>query len=52
LLAVRAAGGMDRARKRALAFAEEAIAELGSLPASRCRDALAELARLAVDRVD
>jgi octaprenyl-diphosphate synthase len=52
LLAVRAAGGVERARKRALAFAEEAIAELGSLPASRYRDALAELARLAVDRVD
>jgi len=52
LLAVRAAGGVERARKRALAFAEEAIAELACVPASRYRDALAELARLAVDRVD
>jgi octaprenyl-diphosphate synthase len=52
LLAVRAAGGVERARKRALAFAEEAIAELEIVPGSRYRDALAELARLAVDRVD
>ena len=52
LLAVRKAGGVERARKRALAFAEEAIAELGVVPGSRYRDALAELARLAVDRVD
>jgi octaprenyl-diphosphate synthase len=51
LTAVRAAGGVERARKRALAFAEEAMAELAALPASPHRDALAELARLSVDRV-
>ncbi|MBN2574720.1 MAG: polyprenyl synthetase family protein [Deltaproteobacteria bacterium] len=51
LLAVRTAGGVERARKRALALTEEAIAELVVLPASPYREALAELARLAVDRV-
>jgi len=51
LLAVRAAGGVERARKHALALAEAAIAELSVLPPSRHRDALAELARLSVDRV-
>ena len=51
LTAVRAAGGVERARKRALAFAEEAMAELAALPPSPHRDALAELARLSVDRV-
>lgn len=51
LTAVRAAGGVERARKRALAFAEEAIAELAHLPSSGYRDGLAELARLSVDRV-
>ena len=51
LLAVRGAGGIERARKRALAFAEEAIAELPALPDSAYREALAELARLSVDRV-
>jgi len=51
LTAVRAAGGVERARRRALAFAEEAIAELASLPASPYREALGELTRLSVDRV-
>jgi octaprenyl-diphosphate synthase len=51
LLAVRAAGGVTRARQRALAFADEATAELVALPASPYRDALVELARLSVDRV-
>jgi octaprenyl-diphosphate synthase len=51
LLAVRNAGGIERARKRALAFADEAIAELPALPDSVYREALAELARLSVDRV-
>ena len=51
LLAVRSAGGVERARKRALAFAEEAIGELTVVPTSLYRDALAELARLSVDRV-
>jgi octaprenyl-diphosphate synthase len=49
--AVRAAGGVERARKRALAFAEEAVADLAGLPPSPYRDALAELSRLSVDRV-
>ena len=51
LIAVRAAGGVERARRRALAFAEEAVAELAVLPASSYRDALGELSRLSVDRV-
>jgi octaprenyl-diphosphate synthase len=51
LLAIRAAGGPERARRRALTFAQEATAELGAIPASPYRDALAELARLSVDRV-
>jgi octaprenyl-diphosphate synthase len=51
LLAVRAAGGVERARKRSVAFADDAIAELATLPASPYRNALAELARLSVDRV-
>jgi hypothetical protein len=37
---VRAAGGVERARRRALAFAEEAT-ELSVLPASPYREALA-----------
>jgi len=51
LTAVRAAGGIDRARKRALAFADEAKTELGILPASAYREALVELCRVSVDRV-
>jgi octaprenyl-diphosphate synthase len=51
LQSVRAAGGVERARRRALAFADAAIVELVALPASDYREALAELARLAVDRV-
>ena len=51
LTAVRAGGGVDRARRRALAFAEDAALELAALPASPYRDALAELSRLSVDRV-
>jgi octaprenyl-diphosphate synthase len=51
LAAVRAAGGVERARRRALAFADEAIAELGTLPSSPCREGLADLCRLSVDRV-
>jgi geranylgeranyl pyrophosphate synthase len=34
-----------------LAYADEATAELAALPASPYRDALAELARVSVDRV-
>ena len=48
---VRAAGGVERARRRALLFAEEAVAELAVLPASPYREALVELPRLSVDRV-
>jgi len=51
LTLVRAAGGLERARKRALTLAEEAVVELVVLPASPYRDALAELSRLSVDRV-
>lgn len=51
LTAVRAAGGGERARKRAVAFADCATAELASLPTSPYRDALVELSRLSVDRV-
>jgi octaprenyl-diphosphate synthase len=51
LTMVRAAGGVERARRRALAFAEEAVTELAILPASPYREALAELSRLSVDRV-
>lgn len=51
LATVRAAGGIERARKRALAFAEEATHELAVLPISQYRDALVELSRLSVDRV-
>jgi len=48
---VRAAGGVERARRRAQAFAEEAVAELAVLPTSPYWEALVELPRLAVDRV-
>jgi octaprenyl-diphosphate synthase len=51
LAMVRVAGGVERARRRALAFAEEAVTELAILPASPYREALAELSRLSVDRV-
>jgi octaprenyl-diphosphate synthase len=52
LSAVRAAGGVERARRRALAYADEAIAELAALPESPYREALGELCRLSVDRVE
>jgi octaprenyl-diphosphate synthase len=48
---VRRVGGVDQARARALAIADEALAELQVLPESRYRNALADLARLAVERV-
>jgi octaprenyl-diphosphate synthase len=51
LSAVRAAGGVERARKRAMSFADSATAELDQLPGSKYRDALVELSRLSVDRV-
>jgi octaprenyl-diphosphate synthase len=48
--AVRAASGIELARKRALRFADDAIAELSLLPASEYKNALVELSRLCVDR--
>jgi octaprenyl-diphosphate synthase len=51
LTLVRAAGGVERARRRALVFVEEAVTELAILPLSPYREALAELSRLSVDRV-
>lgn len=50
LTAVRAAGGVDRARERARTLVAEAVAELGALPASPYRDALIDLAELSADR--
>ena len=47
---VRAAGGVERARRRAVALADEAVAALAPLPRSRYRDALEALARLSADR--
>jgi octaprenyl-diphosphate synthase len=47
----RGAGGVERARARALALADEAVAELGALPASPYRDALREVAVQSVERV-
>jgi octaprenyl-diphosphate synthase len=51
LAAVRSAGGIERARKRAVALADESSAELSVLAPSPYRDALVELSRLSVDRV-
>ncbi len=47
---VRAVGGVDRARKKAVALADEAIQALAVLPPSRYRDGLQALARLSADR--
>jgi octaprenyl-diphosphate synthase len=51
LAAVRAAGGVERARTRALSLIEEAHAELAVLPPSRYRDALHAMADFCVERV-
>lgn len=51
LLAVRRAGGVEAARQQAIKLANDGIAELSALPASRYRDALEELAWLSVERV-
>jgi octaprenyl-diphosphate synthase len=51
LAAVQRAGGVDQARARAAALAEEAIASLVTVPASPHKEALAEIARLSVHRV-
>ncbi len=48
---VRAAGGVDRARARAVALVDEALAELTVVPASPFRDGLRDLALFAVERV-
>jgi octaprenyl-diphosphate synthase len=50
LAEVRAAGGVARAREKALALADEAIAALDVIPPSPYRDALRVLARLSADR--
>ena len=50
LAEVQAAGGVERARRKAAAHADEAAAALGPLPRSRYRDALEALARLSADR--
>jgi octaprenyl-diphosphate synthase len=47
---VRAAGGIERARQKAATLAEEAVAALAELPASRYRDGLVALAHASADR--
>jgi len=50
LTEVRAAGGVERARGKAAALADEAVSELQALPPSRYRDGLAALAHASADR--
>lgn len=50
IAAVRRSGGLEYTRRQAEAQADQAIALLAALPASRHRDALEALARLAVHR--
>src|SRR5437763_1440138 len=47
---VRAAGGVDRARRKASALADEAVRALESVPPSEYRDALRALAHLSANR--
>lgn len=47
---LRASGALDEALARAVSFSDRAVQALGSLPDSLERDALATLARFAVDR--
>jgi octaprenyl-diphosphate synthase len=47
---VRAVGGVDRARRKASALADEAVRALEGIPASSHRDALRALAHLSADR--
>jgi octaprenyl-diphosphate synthase len=47
---VLAAGGVERARRKAEALAEEAVQALAALPASRYKDALVTLARVSANR--
>jgi octaprenyl-diphosphate synthase len=51
LVAVREAGGVERARTRALDLVEQAHAELELLPPSRYRDAMHTIADFCVERV-
>jgi geranylgeranyl pyrophosphate synthase len=51
LLATRAAGGVEQARRRAGELAREASAHLAALPPSPFRDALHDLAAFAADRM-
>jgi octaprenyl-diphosphate synthase len=50
LVEVRAAGGAERARRKAAALADEAVSVLDALPPSRYREGLRALARLSADR--
>lgn len=50
LAVVRDTGALDYTRARAEEMADLALAQLDALPASRYRDSMAQLARLAVDR--
>jgi octaprenyl-diphosphate synthase len=50
LALVRRAGGVELARKKALALVEDALADLASLPPSPFRDALRDVAVLSVER--
>jgi geranylgeranyl pyrophosphate synthase len=50
LAEVRAAGGVDKARRKAAVLADEAAHALEALPGSPYRDALRTLARLSADR--
>jgi hypothetical protein len=50
LAETRAAGGLTRARERALQLAADAVVQLEGVPASPFRDALRDLAVLSVER--
>jgi octaprenyl-diphosphate synthase len=50
LAEVRAAGGVERARRKAAALADEAVSALASVPPSPYREGLETLARLSADR--
>lgn len=50
LTIVRETGALEYTRERAVAMADQALAELDALPPSVYRDTMAELAHLAVDR--
>jgi octaprenyl-diphosphate synthase len=50
LAEVQAAGGVERARRKAAALADEAVAALAPVPRTRYREGLETLARLSADR--